>query len=260
MKIVELMIGEKEAAINSVPATMDQAAYVKAGRTLVPFRFLAEALGAQVSWDPVTKTASLVLKDSEVKVTLGSKDAYIKGVKTSLDVPAESKGGRTFIPLRFVSEALGAEVEYEAESKIVTVTYIDTTGWKEYKYPLTGETMIYPADWTFSGSANRIELTSPLGTKIILDTTQEEPSKLLADKKDAYIKNGFELTAEGPIDEADPGAGTALGLIKADLDDMTNSEMYSIAVTIDGDMKIVCEMTAKLASLQQDLAVYDKIF
>lgn len=259
VKIVELMIGEKEAAINGEVATMDQAAYVKAGRTLVPFRFLAEALGAQVSWDAATKTASLVLKDSDVKVTLGSKDAYIKGVKTSLDVAAESKGGRTFIPLRFVSEALGAEVDYDAESKTVTVTLIDTTGWKEYNYTLTGETLIYPPDWTFSGSGNKIEVTSPRGTKILLDVTQEETSKLLADKKDAYIKNGYELVNEGPVDEKDPGAGSALVLIKADLADMTNSDMYTFVVAEADNTKIFCEITGKI-SAADDLIIIGKLF
>lgn len=120
-KTVILVIGDKNATVNGVVYTMDQAAYVKNGRTLVPFRFLAEALGATVGWDANTSTASLNLQGSEVKVTIGSKNASINNTAATLDVPAEVTGGRTFIPLRFVSEALGAKVDYNSETKAVSV-------------------------------------------------------------------------------------------------------------------------------------------
>jgi hypothetical protein len=152
IKIVNLVIGQKTATINGVKQVMDQPAFVKNGRTLVPFRFLGEALGAQVSWDGGSKTATLMLTGNEVKVVLGSKAARINNAAASLDVPAESIGGRTFIPLRFVSEAFDAHVDYDAPTKTVTITLVDTTDWKEFTEPVTGNPIIYPGFYPYCRS------------------------------------------------------------------------------------------------------------
>ncbi len=87
--IVRLMIGEKEAEVDFEPATMEQPAYVKNGRTLVPFRFLGESLGAEISWNGNNQQAKLKLGGTEVTVIIGSKIAYVNGKMTTLDVPAD---------------------------------------------------------------------------------------------------------------------------------------------------------------------------
>lgn len=85
------------------------------GRTYVPLRFVAEALGAQVSWDQASQTAVAVRKGQQVKMRIGSKYPEVNGspVARELDAPAFILNGRTLVPLRFVSEAFGADVQWQ---------------------------------------------------------------------------------------------------------------------------------------------------
>ena len=91
--------------------------YVDANsRTMIPVRFVTEALGAKVSWDGPNQTAVIEKDGTTVKIKIGSTDlTVIKSGKTStvkMDTAAVVKDGRTYVPIRFVAEALGAEVDY----------------------------------------------------------------------------------------------------------------------------------------------------
>ncbi|EXX87320.1 copper amine oxidase N-terminal domain-containing protein, partial [Paenibacillus darwinianus] len=86
------------------------------GRTLVPFRAIAESLEADVAYDAATKTITVKRDGVEVKLTLGSKTAFINGKQVALDVPGNVKNNRTLVPLRFLSEALDTDVTWDAET------------------------------------------------------------------------------------------------------------------------------------------------
>lgn len=85
-------------------------------RTLVPVRFVTEQLGATVEWDDSTMTASVAKDGCTVEITIGSPTlkVSINGTESTvqMDTAAVLKGGRTFVPIRFVAEALGAYVDY----------------------------------------------------------------------------------------------------------------------------------------------------
>lgn len=224
LKIVKLAIGEKNAEINYAPATMDQAAFVKNGRTLVPFRFLGEALGAQISWDSAKNQASLKLNTTEVKVSIGSKAAYINGKLFTLDVPAESKGGRTFIPLRFVSEALGATVGYDEATATVSVSYVDSSKWTDYKDSKTNEVLFrYPTDWKVATEQDGAVtvFTSPLGSEVSIFGLNLTMTEAVENLKKSAPEQGFKFDSEVNYDNSDPKAGKVLTFINKDL---TNSE------------------------------------
>ena len=257
---VSLFIGDNEALVNGDVEVMDQAAYIKNGRTLVPFRFLGEALGAEVSWDSAARTAILNLNDSEVKVTINSKIAYIKGNQAALDVPAEIVGGRTFIPLRFVSEALGADVGYNGDLELVSVVLVDTYGWKDYSDTTTGDKIYYPADWTVDGSSDTFGITSPAGSEILLTVSQDEPSDIISTKTDEYSKVNFEKLEESPVDEANPDNGTAVAYMKFNPDDMEASEMCVLVVIKVEEGTFVFEMTSPITAGEEDMLVYQKMF
>jgi len=93
------------------------------GRTQVPVRFVSEALGAEVSWEGSTKTVTISQGDKEIKIVIGKKDYTINGEKNLMDTEALLKEDRTFVPVRFVSEGLGARVEWDSAVRTV---YIDT--------------------------------------------------------------------------------------------------------------------------------------
>ena len=100
------------------------------GRTMVPLRFIAETFGATVDWDPKTEGIHIELKKSDGKtiiidMQLGNKIAYVNGNPVVLDVApfTVEPQGRTVVPIRFIAEAFGAQVDWSEVLQKVTITY-----------------------------------------------------------------------------------------------------------------------------------------
>lgn len=91
------------------------------GRTLVPFRSLAETMGASVNWDQATQGITVVKGDKTVQMTIGSKTATVNGNPVTLDVEPKIVDGRTLVPLRFVGEGLDASVGYDQSTEIIKI-------------------------------------------------------------------------------------------------------------------------------------------
>lgn len=100
----------------------DQPPAMIGGRLLVPLRGIFEALQADVVYDAPTRSIQATKGSRVVQLQLGSRTAIIDGRTTYLDVPADTVGGRTMVPLRFVSEALGADVKWEGATKTVRLS------------------------------------------------------------------------------------------------------------------------------------------
>ncbi|MBR2894664.1 MAG: copper amine oxidase N-terminal domain-containing protein [Oscillospiraceae bacterium] len=86
-------------------------------RTMTPVRFVTEQLGADVSWDGATRTASIRKNDRTVEITIGSPELRITAEdgtteSVTMDTAAVLQDGRTYVPIRYVAEALGAYVDY----------------------------------------------------------------------------------------------------------------------------------------------------
>ena len=103
------------------------------GRTLVPMRAIFEYLGAEVTWDNDTRTATGTLNDTVVTIQIDNTTAYVNGVPYTLDVPAQIIGNRTMVPARFVSESLGCVVTWYNETQTAAVANKTKTG-KRYHY------------------------------------------------------------------------------------------------------------------------------
>ncbi|MBE7053555.1 MAG: copper amine oxidase N-terminal domain-containing protein [Ruminococcaceae bacterium] len=108
--------------IDGKELTMDQPPVLKDGRTLVPLRAIFEALGATVGWDDATKTATGTKDGKEIKIAIDNTVAKVDGKEVKLDVPAQIINSRTLVPVRFISESLGASVAWNGETKTVTIT------------------------------------------------------------------------------------------------------------------------------------------
>ena len=93
-------------------------------RTMVPLRAIFEALGATVSWDDETATAKATRNGKSVSVTIGSNLAIVDGESVTIDQSASLLNGRTMVPLRFVSEAFGADVQWLGDSQSVIINAI----------------------------------------------------------------------------------------------------------------------------------------
>jgi hypothetical protein len=91
------------------------------GRTMIPLRFVAEKMGAEVSWDPVKNSAVIEKNGTTIIMEVDSTTPFINGVKVNLDAPAKLVNDRVMVPVRFISEAMGARVEWDGNSNSVKV-------------------------------------------------------------------------------------------------------------------------------------------
>ncbi|MTI53307.1 stalk domain-containing protein [Geosporobacter ferrireducens] len=107
--------------VNNIEQTYDTLPIIENGRTLIPMRGVFESLGAEVQWDEATKTVKGKKENTEIELKIGSYFAYKNDEKIQLDVQPKIVDGRTMIPLRFVGEALGADVQWDQNSKTVDI-------------------------------------------------------------------------------------------------------------------------------------------
>jgi Copper amine oxidase N-terminal domain len=94
---------------------------IAAGRVLVPLRGVFNRLGAVVTWDPASQTVLAARGDTSIGLRIGDTEAHINGQPTLMDVPALLVDGRTMVPLRFISQALGSQVSWDATSTTVQI-------------------------------------------------------------------------------------------------------------------------------------------
>lgn len=100
----------------------------QAGRVLVPLRGIFEALGAEVKFDSATKAIRAQRDSTIVELTLGQTLARVAGKSIQLEVPALVQQGKTFVPLRFVAEAFGAQVSWDGPNSRVSITSASEPG------------------------------------------------------------------------------------------------------------------------------------
>lgn len=119
---VQLYLNSNQILTNGTAYSMDIAPFVtENGRTMVPIRFITEALGGEVVWNGEEQRVSLILDDNLIQMRIGESTMEVNGVNKALDTPAIIKNDRTVIPLRAVSEAFGLSVNYDDTDKSITI-------------------------------------------------------------------------------------------------------------------------------------------
>lgn len=110
-----IKVGNEILGFETPPVTEDD-------RTLVPMRFLFEKLGAEVSWDGATETATAVRANKAVAFSINDTMATVNGAEATMDVPARLINDKTMVPLRFLSEELGYTVEWDEKTRMAMIT------------------------------------------------------------------------------------------------------------------------------------------
>jgi hypothetical protein len=105
--------------VNGQTISLSQPVTERGGRVFVPLRNIFESLGAGVAYDNGTINATS--GDKTVQVKIGSNQAIVNGTQTYLDAAPYIVGATTMVPLRFVSEALGAEVDYDSTTGAINI-------------------------------------------------------------------------------------------------------------------------------------------
>jgi len=117
----EFRIGSNIYYEGGVAKVMDVAPYIKGDRTYVPMRYLGEILGAEVVWDDAARTVTLTKGDITAVFTIGSTSYTVNGEAKTADVAPEIANDRTMLPARFVAEAFGAVVGWDAATQTVLI-------------------------------------------------------------------------------------------------------------------------------------------
>ena len=94
---------------------------IEYGRTMVPMRYIFEALGAEVTWDQETSTAFGTKGDISVAIQIGNSTMFVNNKAVELDVPAMLADGRTLVPVRAISESFNAKVSWDGNLRRVTI-------------------------------------------------------------------------------------------------------------------------------------------
>ena len=117
-------IGEKNSRVFGKLQENDVAPIIRSNRTMLPARAVAESLGGTVGWDENNKAVTVNGKnkngeDVSLVINIGSDKAYVNGEAVTLDSPAFIENNRTYTPVRFIAENLGADVSWDEDNQRV---------------------------------------------------------------------------------------------------------------------------------------------
>lgn len=182
---VEMTVGQADYTVNGKTQTMDTAPYVNSDdRTMVPLRFLGEAIGADVSWDAAADTAVIVYGDQTIKFKLFENTMQVDDQVFTIDTKSTIQNGRTMVPLRAAAEAIGSTVFYD--KGVVTFVRAETvtvSNFLELKQAV--------AAGIDKIRVENFDTTGETTTKVVI----ERP--LVLDGNGANIDFGFEVLSNG---------------------------------------------------------------
>lgn len=110
--------------LNGNDVTSDTPPVILSGNTLVPIRVISENLGAAVTWDNATRTATLIKDGVTIKLTIDQRYALVDGNKVPITWPVTIYNSRTLVPIRFIAENLGCVVKWDNQAQKVKIFFV----------------------------------------------------------------------------------------------------------------------------------------
>lgn len=124
--VITMQIGNPEMTVNGETQEIDPgigtAPVIENERTLLPVRAVIEALGGTVDWDNDTRTVTLTYGENVIELTINSTTAYLNGTGKVLNTVPVIINDRTMLPIRFIAESFGFDVDWTQETSTVTIT------------------------------------------------------------------------------------------------------------------------------------------
>lgn len=175
-------------------ADCDVPPVIENGRTLVPVRALFESLDAKVGWDARTKKITILYNETEILLFADSVVAIVDNLYKELDVSAKIIDSRTMIPVRFVSETLKFDVQWDEDTRTVTVT----------TKPEEDETVLTTTNYLTGISVEADEYTTEVTVRGVGDAEVyvmklQSPNRYVFDFDDTTLdseKNSYEVNSE----------------------------------------------------------------
>ena len=192
---IKMTVNKSFAMVDNQIKMLDASPIIRNSRTMLPVRFVAEQLGATVDWNAGTSTATITgANGTVIAITIGASEAQINGKAVTLDSPAFIENSRTYLPVRFVAEALGAYVSWDGATSTATIFGVPkgTTQAEHSQYYIEGlsadQAVLY-----FNEVCLDIEYTDDLYNQVI--HKWEKPIYCAAfgsgTEKDLEMMNGF---------------------------------------------------------------------
>lgn len=206
--------GAVRVFVDGDPVALDQPPVIQGSRVLVPLRGIFERMGATVEWRPATRTVLAASGSTLVELQIGSRIARVNGSPVTLDVPAMIIGGRTLVPLRFISESLGAGVQWDAAARTVLI-FSGQAG----QPPVTQPPPPSPGTSTIRGVITNV---------VLAQNPQEQPRVTI---ESGNIATTIRVTAETAISRIETSSGTGGSVGAAALRRGDDAE-----VTLQGDV------------------------
>jgi hypothetical protein len=119
-------IGQASYTLNGNSVTIDVAPFIQDSRTFLPLRYVANAIGvpdSNVIWDPVAQKVTIIKGSLVAQFTIGSTTMLLNGASITMDTAPVIADGRACLPVAWVAEALGAQINWNATSQMATVTF-----------------------------------------------------------------------------------------------------------------------------------------
>lgn len=107
--------------LNGNEVKTDVAPFIKENRTLVPIRFISEALEYDVKWDNENRTVTINNNNKNMVLTINNKNINVDGQSKTTDVAPALYNNRTYVPIRFISENFGINVDWDNENRTVVL-------------------------------------------------------------------------------------------------------------------------------------------
>ncbi|MDU1582586.1 MAG: stalk domain-containing protein [Peptoniphilus harei] len=121
-RLIKMKINDVNYSINGESKKMDAKPFIKNNRTLVPLRFVVEALGGEVNWDGEDRLVRVNSNGKNIELKIDSPIIKIDGKDVKIDQAAIIKGDRTYVPIRFIAENLDMVVNYINESREIEIS------------------------------------------------------------------------------------------------------------------------------------------
>lgn len=197
------------------------------GSTLVPLRAIFEELGANIEWNYGTRTVTAVKENMTIVYTLGKSTAKRNNDILTLSTPGQVVDGRTLVPLRFVSEALGSMVGWESKSRTITISSANKFPAKVIRV-IDGDTVEIEYDGLDGKVTDRLRLIGVDTPETVHPTKSVEPYGKEASDFTTNALTNRHVMIEKDIAERD-NYGRLLAYIY-----LESGSMFNAMLTVDG--------------------------
>lgn len=238
---ITLAVGSKLASVNGEVQFLENPPFITGNSTLVPLRFVSTAFLADVSWETGTKTASIRNKKLLITISPGKAHALVNGNRVNLTAPARLKHGTIYVPLRFISKILGAEIQWNEANRTINISL------NRYKHQQAGFKFVCPSQLqlynedtetaSFAGPGSRALVIQKASNSVFNlqpeNANLTDVKVLLQSENELWIKKGNLIMAYKLVSDKENFFIVTYGTVEAIFNQQGRNEYELIISTLE---------------------------